>query len=360
MLFKRAGSPFWYVQYRDASGNRAKRSTGTTDRKEAEELEAKWRLEARQQRLWGTQPSYTFDELMLRYLQETQGVKRSAERDAWSAKQLQRFFSGRVLSKLKRADVREYIAMRKHEGVLGATVNREIGLLSSALNRARHEWDWDIPNPAERMRESEGEGRRFYLTREQFDGLVSAASRQKRAPYLADLITVAVMTGCRRGELLGLEWSRVDLKADVLHLGAADTKAGKARLVPLNETAREALLRRFRYRATHCPDSPWVFCTKGGEGMVSVKSSFRRALKTAGLSEFHFHDLRHTCGSWLMQAGVPAGHIAAVLGHSTVRMTERYAHVAPENAQAAVALLDGIPKSIPTGKTAAGTTAVSA
>ena len=350
MLFKRAGSAFWYVDYRDASGNRVKRSSGTTDRQEAEELAAKWRLEARQERLWGIQPSHTFDEMMLRYLKETQSVKRSAERDAWTVKRLQPFFSGRVLSNLKRADVREYITKRKAQGVKGATINREVGLLSSALNHARHEWDWDIANPAERMRESEGEGRHTYLTAEQFNALVSAASRQKRAPYLADLITVAVMTGCRRGELLGLEWSRVDLQANVLRLGAEHTKAGKARLVPLNATAREAVLRRFRYRATYCPDAPRVFCTNGGEGVDGVKSSFRRACKAAGLVGFRFHDLRHTCGSWLMQAGVPAGHIASVLGHSTVRMTERYAHVAPANAQDAVAKLDGVPKVYPLAK----------
>lgn len=277
-------------------------------------------------------------------------MKRSAERDEWSAKQLKPFFSGRVLSKLTRADVREYITMRMAEGVKGSTVNREIGLLSSALNRARHEWDWDIPNPAERMRKSEGEGRKFFLTRGEFNRLVSAAAGQKRAPYLADLISVAVMTGCRRGELLGLEWSRVDLKANVLRLGAADTKAGKARLVPLNQSARDAFLRRFRYRATHCPDSPWVFCTKGGLRVESVRSSFWQACDTAGLTGFRFHDLRHTCGSWLMQAGVPAGHIAAVLGHSTIRMTERYAHVAPENAEAAVAKLEVVPNVSPLRK----------
>jgi len=148
MLFKRAESEFWYVRYRDASGKRVKRSTGTTDRREAEELEAKWRLEAREQRLWGTQPQRTFDELMLRYLKETKTIKRSAETDAWYAKALTAYFSGRVLSKLKRADIRGYIAKRRADGLKGGTINREIGLLSSAINRARVEWDWDIPNPS--------------------------------------------------------------------------------------------------------------------------------------------------------------------------------------------------------------------
>ena len=93
MLFKRAGSAVWYARYRDAGGKRVKRSTGTTDRREAGELEGKWRLEARQQRLWGIQPRFTFDELMLRYLKETQGTKRSAERDVWTVKRLQPYFT---------------------------------------------------------------------------------------------------------------------------------------------------------------------------------------------------------------------------------------------------------------------------
>ena len=97
-----------------------------------------------------------------------------------------------------------------------------------------------------------------------------------------------------------------------------------------------------------------MFCTKGGEGIALIKKSFGEACKAVGLTGFRFHDLRHTCGSWLMQSGVPAGHIAAVLGHSTVRMTERYAHVAPENAEAAVAKLDAVPKIYPLDKSSVG------
>lgn len=347
MLFKRAGSPCWYVDFRDASGRRVKRTTGTTDRREAEELEGKWRLESRQQRLWGIQRRFTFDQMMLRYLQETQGTKRSAERDAWTIKRLQPYFAGRVLNDLKRSDVRGYIAARTTAGVKGSTINRELGLLSSALNRARLDWDWEIPNPAQGMREREPEGRKVYLTRDQFDALLVRASGQKRAPYLADLIVVAVMTGCRKGELLGLEWSRVDFVANVIRLRDADTKAGKSRLVPINEAAKGALQRRLQFREKHCPEAAFVFCASDGKRMVAVKSSYRAACEASGLRGVRFHDLRHTCGSWLAQAGVPASHIAAVLGHSTVRMTERYAHLAPANARDAVEKLVAGPKPIP-------------
>jgi integrase len=297
--------------------------------------------------LWGIQPRFTFDQMMLRYLQETQDTKRSAERDAWTVKRLQPYFSGRVLNDLKRSDVRGYIAARTAAGVKGSTINRELGLLSSALNRARLDWDWEIPNPAQGMREREPEGRKVFLTRDQFDTLLVTASGQKRAPYLADLIIVAVMTGCRKGELLGLEWSRVNLAANVIVLRGSDTKAGKSRLVPINEAAKDALQRRLQFRQKHCPEASSVFCGPDGKRMVAVKASYRAACEASGLRGLRFHDLRHTCGSWLAQAGVPSSHIAAVLGHSTVRMTERYAHLAPANAREAVEKLMGVPNPVP-------------
>jgi len=91
-----------------------------------------------------------------------------------------------------------------------------------------------------------------------------------------------------------------------------------------------------------------VFCGRKGKRIERIKTSFHRARKGAGLAGFRFHDLRHTCGSWLAQAGVPQGHIAQVLGHSTLRMSERYSHLAPANARTAVETLVGVPKTVPT------------
>ena len=342
MLFKRAGSPFWYVNYRGGSGNRVKRTTGTTDRQEAEDLAAKWKLEARQQRLWGTQPSRTFDELMLAYVKATQDRRSNWSRDLYNLRRLQPFFTGRVLGDLKRSDVRRYIEHRKSQGIANATINREVGLLSSAINHARREWDWDVPNPAERMRLSEGDGRKRFATVAEVAALIDVAEMHKRAPYLADLIRVAVNTGCRRGELLGLRWSQVDLEGGVIRLEGSDTKNGKPRRVPLNQQALKAVVTRERYRAVNCPESLWVFCRKSGERNISIQSSWEAVVQEAGLEDFRFHDLRHTCGSWLVQSGVPLADVKEVLGHSTIRMTERYAHNAPENCRAAVDRLDAL------------------
>jgi integrase len=139
---------------------------------------------------------------------------------------------------------------------------------------------------------------------------------------------------------MGLEWERVDLQANLLHLGAAHTKAGKRRTVPLCKAARTALLRRLEFRAKTTPDSPWVFARPDGECMSDIRDAFAKACRDAGIEDFRIHDLRHTCAAWLVSDGAPLAEIRDLLGHSTVLMTERYAHLAPENLRATVARFD--------------------
>jgi integrase len=240
-LYRRKDSPWWWASYVDGSGRRTRRSTGTADRKEAETLPAKWKLEAHREKHWGEQPSRTFDELMLAYLDGPGADKRSAERDRHSAKRLYPFFTCRELHTLTASDIRAYIDTRKEDGVGPGTVNREIGLLSAATNYARKEWDWDIPNSAQGRRLREPEGRVRWISREEADSLVAAAANEPQAPHLADFIRLALNTGCRRDELLRLDWRRVDLQAGLIHLEAHHTKSGKRRSVPLNRPARDAI-----------------------------------------------------------------------------------------------------------------------
>ena len=101
------------------------------------------------------------------------------------------------------------------------------------------------------------------------------------------------------------------------------------------------MLGLFRYRAEHRQDSPWVFVHPNGERLQSICTSFRRLLKRVGIEDFRIHDLRHTCASWLVSRGVHLYAVKDLLGHSTVKMTERYAHLSPENVRAPVSALDG-------------------
>ena len=341
MPYRREDSPIWWASYTDASGRRIRRPTGTEDHKEAKALEAKWKLQAHQEKQWDAEPVRTFDQLMLPYLQAIQNEIRSTDRYRDCAKRLYEVFSGRVLSELNAADIRNYIAKRRQDGRKNATINRELSVLSSAINYARREWDWEIPNPVLGRKPRNGEGRVRWLTQAQAQALIRAAESHPYSRHLADFIRLALNTGCRKGELLGLEWSRVDLTHGLFYLEAEHTKGKRRASIPLNEGAREALLNRARFRATHCPDSRWVFCSKKGSRVLDVKTSFDTACRKAGIEDFRPHDLRHTCAAWLVQANVPLASIRDLLRHTTVQMTEKYAHLSPENVRAAVTVLDG-------------------
>jgi integrase len=345
MVYRRDDSPVYWGSFTDASGKRVRRTTGTTDRREAEALESKWKLETHKVKHWDAPPSRTFDELMLPYFKATQGLKRSAGRDVTSLRNLMPYFTGRDLLTLKRSDIRGYIDKRREDGVMPATINKEIGLLSAAINYARREWDWDIPNHAEGMRQQVPEGRVRSLTEDEARRLIAEAEKSWKSPHLANFIRLALNTGCRRDELLKLQWSRVDLKADLIFLEAKDTKSGRRRSVPLNPDARGALLNLARFRASHCPASPWVFAHEDGSRQASIRNAFEVARRNAGIEDFRIHDLRHTCASWLVSAGVQLPAVRDLLGHSTVKMTERYAHLSPENVRAAVAVLDSVSRS---------------
>ena len=340
MPYKRKKSPYWWASFIDANGKRVRCSTGTTKRKEAQALEAKWKAEAFQTSNWGKQPSHSVDDLMLDYLKATKN-KKSHERDRYSARALRRFFAGRELTLLKGADIKAYQAKRLKE-VKPGTVNCELGFLSSAINYAKSEWEWDIPNLVEGRRLREPKGRARYLSRKEAKSLIAAIDEQ--SPIAVDLIKLAIHTGCRRGELLELEWSRVDLSQNEISLDTIHTKNSKPRTVAINSAAREALIHRASIRAKHCPDSPWVFVhTQGrwkGHRVKSCRRAFQTACKRAGIADFTFHDLRHTCASWLVQADVHLLSVRDVLGHSTTAMTERYAHMDNQRIHDAVAVLD--------------------
>ncbi len=340
MPYRRKDSPIWWASFTGPDGQRVRRSTGTTNKAEAKALEAKWKLETYRQRQWEEQPPRPFDELMLGYLTATAEEKRSADKDRMRTRHLRRHFGGRVMNTLQPMDVREYITMRKDESVKNATINREIALLSSAINYANREWDWNIPNVAKGRKLKEDEGRTRWITREEAERLIQAAESEPKAQHLAHFIQLALHTGCRSGELLGLEWRRVSLQERLLFLESDHTKSGKHHSVPLNETSRQAIMDRLRFRAKHCPSSPWVFAREDGTQIKAVKRSFNTACRRAGIEDFHIHDLRHTCAAWLVSAGVPLTEVRDLLGHASVVVTERYAHLSPDNVRAAVARLD--------------------
>jgi len=339
MPYKPKDRAVWWASYTDPSGQRVRRSTGTTDRKDAEALEHKWKLEAYFQKQWDSPPERSFEDLMVRYLKETQPVKRAAERDLSSTKRLKEVFGGMLITDIGAEGIAEYKRRRREAGVADSTIAKELRLLSAAINHARREWDWQIENPVQGRCPKEPPGRMRWLTKPEASALLAAA-RRSYTQCLADFIMLGLATGMRSGEILKLEWQRVDLGQRLVYLRPEDQKNHSSGSVPINDTARDVLLSRFRFRQAHCPDIRWVFCHKDGERVQSVKRSFANACKKAEVEDLRIHDLRHTAAAWLVQDGVPLRTVCELLRHKDIATTMRYAHLAPEHVREAVSALE--------------------
>lgn len=263
-------------------------------------------------------------------------LHRSKLRDDAAWLRLRPFFTGRVLSEIKRADMRAYIHHRLSHGVTTATIRRELRIFSAAVNFTALELDLTLHNPARGLALPDSPPRLRWLTRPEALRLITMAGRVSPLPHLPAFIRLALSTGCRKSELLFLEWSRIDRINSLLMLEAHHTKSGRRRYVPLNAAARHALDNLQAWNEANFPESPWVFTGSRGWRIRTLQKRWALALDMAGISDFRIHDLRHTCASWLVMDGVPLTTVRDLLGHSSITVTERYAHLAPDQVRAAV------------------------
>jgi integrase len=166
------------------------------------------------------------------------------------------------------------------------------------------------------------------------------------ADYLKPIVVLALNTGLRRGELFNLSWSDVDLTKKMLTVEGSTAKSGQTRYVQLNIEA-VIFLRHWQAQSS----SPLVFPSPviGGR-QNNIKRSWGLLKERAGVSDFRFHDRRHTFASKMVMAGVDLYTVKELVGHSTIQMTERYAHLAPEHkANAVERLVDSYAKNTTLG-----------
>jgi integrase len=171
--------------------------------------------------------------------------------------------------------------------------------------------------------------RNRYLTGDEEKRLLTALEGE---PWLRNIVTMAIHTGMRRGELFKLRWFDVDFQRGLIHVRDAkgrDTKTVN-RDVPMSEAAR-AMLEGLPKTSAHVFPSP-----KTGGQLVDIKRSFGLACETAKIKDLRFHDLRHTAATRMADAGVNVVVIAEVLGHGDIRTTKRYAHAMDEAKREAV------------------------
>lgn len=212
----------------------------------------------------------------------------------------------------------------------GATTNRFLAALSTACGYGVKELGWLERNPVERItKPKENKGRVRFLDDAELPRFL-AACRKHPDLYLAVLLSLT--TGGRQAEIMSLRWGQIDLKAGRATLYAGTTKNDDARVLPLVGEAFTLLQERAKVRSL-TDDRIFPATHKAKKAtFIALRSPFIAALKEAGIKDFHWHDLRHTCASYLMMNGVSPLEISKVLGHRTMAMVSRYAHLAPARA----------------------------
>jgi integrase len=309
-LFKR-GNVYWSYVWED--GIRHARSTGTSNRRLAEQLDQKHKEEIRLRsaQLPDLKPKMLFAELAGRFLNE--GSPKEWHRDR--LKVLLPFFSTIEIGGITKGLVRRYREKRHSEKQLTeTTVNRDIECL-------RHLLYWAVDegilaaNPIARIRlERERRKKKPVLSLTEEAQLLAAA-----APHLRAITIFALDTGMRRGEILSQTWEDVDFDRRLLNVTHSKTPEGEAREIPLTERVLNLLSGQEK--------SSGLIFTFEGKPISSLKTGWKAAIRRAGIRYIRFHYLRHTFNTRLLELSVPREVRMALLGHTFGDTHESYEHV---------------------------------
>jgi len=336
----------WWITYQGLDGKQHFESSGSNLKADAEYLLACRRKSIAE----GTSPPVTgrrarnisFADLAERYQEFVAGQKAFATKKGF-IRELKEEFGAVKLNALTLAAVESWQARLLTQPRPGqsadvtrgplavASVNRRLACLKHMLTKA-HEWDLITKDTLDRLRRvklpKEENRRSRFLSLTEIKELIAAAD-----DHLKPVLVFALNTGCRKGEILGLTWDRVDLKHGFIHL--SKTKGGEPRDIPINATLRECLRRLVRRLGT---DLIFYNPATGGR-WHELRRSFATACRRAKITDFRFHDLRHTFASQLVMAGVDLTTVSHLLGHASLTMTLRYSHLAPDHLKGAVDVL---------------------
>jgi len=312
---------------------------------------------------------HTFFELTEKYLDFVKIQRCYKSKKGYIKLLLAEFGAHLPLKNITLMQIEQYQSRRISDGKKPATVNRALATLKHCIHKG-YQWEMLPEETLKRVRQvkllQENNMRLRFLSKEECTALIDSCTGSLRS-----IVVIALNTGCRKGEILSLEWEKhVDLRHGFITLDK--TKNGNRREIPINDTLRAVL-----QGITRRLDIPYVFFDPiTGKPFKDVKRSFGTALRRVdlhkcqacsyqkitvrskevvrencpkcggslavleGIQDFHFHDTRHTFASHLVMGGVDITTVSKLLGHKSLTMTLRYAHLAPSHLVKAVEILD--------------------
>lgn len=317
-LYRRKDSPYWWIKL-SLNGRTVQQSAGTSDRRKAQEYHDKLKAQLWDVQKLGVKPHRTWEDAVIRWLDE-KAHKASIGDDRRNFRWLDSHLVGRNLADIDRECIDRISAARRKEGVSNGTVNRMLALLRSVLRAAMNDWEWIERVPKVRLLH-EASGRVRFLTADEARRLIAELPQ-----HMAAMVGFSMLTGLRQRNVRELRWSQVDLERRAVWIHANESKGRKGIPVPLTDEAVKIL------RAEFGRHEEFVFTYQGRPIRWVNNTAWKSALKRAGISDFRWHDLRHTWASWHAQAGTTPLHALQELGGwSSPVMVRRYAHLAKEH-----------------------------
>ncbi len=342
-VYKQSNSKNWLVEF-VIDGRRYRRSSGTTIKRKAETLEQKWRQEIHEGRFQiQTARALTLEEAASRYwkyvIVPNPSREKSKKAEAYVIKVIVKAFgAGRQLKSIQASDIADWRDRLLREGKSPATVNRYLATLRAILNRGKS--DWNALSIVPQVRLLPLDCPRFRVISDQDETQILQSS----APHLRDLIIFLVDTGARLSEALDVTWDDIELFSN--HRGRVRlmrTKNGHPRVVPLTARVGE-MIDSLKVGGNELDQPLFLYQASSAHPGVQYRNPFKAwksALRRAGVDQnLRIHDLRHTFASRLVSQGVPLYDVSKLLGHQSISMTERYAHLSPTTFDAAIQQLD--------------------
>jgi len=316
------GSIYWMIKQYE--GKRIERSLDTKVKRVAEERYAKIVSEIIGGSYFEKQreKTVTFQEMTTKYMQKYHRI-----RDEHTVKKLLPVFGSFTLADITTDMISDYRDERLTT-VQPATVYQELSLMRRMWNVARKEWKWTKANPVADLSFAVGNknARDRWLSVDEEKILLDKATNPL---WLKPLLIMALHTGMRRGEILALLWKDVDFFRKLLTVQRS--KNGEKRSIPMSHTLF-ITVKEMKVRDISGNVFPLA--------VRSLREAFDKTLEKADIKDFHFHDLRHTFATRLVQNGIDLYKVKELLGHKTISMTTRYAHHYPESLRSSVEVLD--------------------
>ncbi len=251
--------------------------------------------------------------------------KKGAKKLRYTLAAIKKYFGNKKLADITTDDVQQFYNKRLEE-TSPSTANRHFTTLRAVINKVIKLKLYKGENPCNGVdKEKENPARTNYLDTKQIRDIINFAPERSK-----NLLAFAIGTGMRRGEILRLDWSDIDLDYGIIHVHVS--KSGSSRDIPILSSLKSVLL------GMNPQASGRVFPLSEKQ----VEYDFKTARNKAGINGLHFHDLRHTFASHFMMSGGLLSTLQLMLGHSDIRMTQRYAHFSPTYLQQAIKGVDNL------------------